>query len=163
MADMKTIFNDIPHLQLLIGCVAVILLATSGIAAVRAWMPGSTETEDVAFGGDKPPVPAAGLVDSTARSSSGSTDGDARIRSKCAECAVVESAREIDAPAKASDAAGWMARAGRNETSEKPARSYEVTVRIRDGSNRVFMHKTTANWHAGERLIFIAGASQANN
>ena len=163
MAEMKTTFNEIPHLRLLIGCVAVILLATSGIAAVMAWMPGAADTEDVVSAGGKLPALPGGMVDSPAQSSSESIDGGARMRSKCAECAVVESAREIDQPGKVSDPAGGVTRAGRNETSGKPARSYEVIVRIKDGSNRVFMNRTTANWHAGERLILIAGASQANN
>lgn len=41
------------------------------------------------------------------------------------------------------------------------AKSYEVTVRMRDGSSRAFMDANPANWRAGERVILIEAASRS--
>lgn len=35
--------------------------------------------------------------------------------------------------------------------------SYEYTVRLRDGSNRVFREQLPVTWRLGERLVFIDG------
>ena len=140
-ASMKANFTEVPHLRLLIAGVAVILLATSGIAAVMAWMPVAGDVAEVGLAPDRPPS-AAGPVGAEAQISAEPTEDDAHARSKCEECGIVASTREIPG---------------------KPARTYEVTVRMQDGSNRVFLHAGPANWRAGERLILIAGANQASN
>jgi hypothetical protein len=139
--------NEAPQLPLLIGAVAAILLGTSGIAAVMAWTPTS-------IGAQAPPAAER-------------AEGEARVRVKCAECGVVASTREIEQLGAGIDsdsgAAGGVTAGGRNETPEKSAKSYEVTVRMKDGSSRVFMEANPANWRPGERVIFIEGASQSND
>lgn len=162
--DMNMHFNEVPHLRLLIAGVAVILFGTSGIAAVMAWMPGSADMADDVVALDRlaPPVRPAGAE---AQISAESAEGDARSRAKCEECGIVASLRDIEQPAKGNDpaAGGGMARGTRNEMGGKPARRYEVTVRMQDGSSRVFMQAAPVNWRAGERLILIAGANHASN
>lgn len=59
-------------------------------------------------------------------------------RPGCAKCGVVASLRAI------------------RDSGEK-GRKHEVTVRMQDGSNHVFVAATTANWRTGSRLIVIEG------
>jgi hypothetical protein len=63
----------------------------------------------------------------------------------------------IDTPA----AAITPAKAGRNKTTVSMAASYEVTVRMTDGSRRVFqdVQANTPNWRLGERMIVIGGTA----
>lgn len=65
----------------------------------------------------------------------------ARAKKKCPECGFVQSVRRIEA---------------RGATPE----TYEITVRLRDGSTHVHTDATPANWRRGERIVFIAGERQ---
>ncbi len=134
---MKMQANEAPYLRLLIGGIAVILLGASGIAAVMAWTPTSTDVADAALALDKFPP---------------------RVRVKCAECGVVVSTREIEQLGE-----GGAPRGGQNEMPGTSARSYEVTIRMRDGSSRAFVDANPANWRPGERIIFIESASRSND
>ena len=55
---------------------------------------------------------------------------------RCAACGRIESRRELDA-------------------------SFEFTVRMADGSSRVFLEDTAVAWRLGERLIYIDGADRS--
>lgn len=66
---------------------------------------------------------------------------------KCAECGVVASTREVGEPG-----------AGDGHGPTETILRQEVTVRMKDGSIRVFMEATPGHWRAGERLILIEGA-----
>jgi hypothetical protein len=59
--------------------------------------------------------------------------------------------------------ASGMTTGGRNETPGKSAKSYEVTVRMKDGSSHMFTHSMPGNWRPGERVILIEGVKQASN
>jgi hypothetical protein len=69
-------------------------------------------------------------------------DGAGAAR-RCAACGRIESLRELDT----SFAAG------------KAIRMREFTVRMADGSSRVFLEDAAVGWRLGERLIYIDGAS----
>lgn len=64
-----------------------------------------------------------------------------RIRLKCVECGVVASTRELG-------------------TSAVATPNREVTVRMRDGSNRVFVAANSVRWRPGERIVLIEDASR---
>jgi hypothetical protein len=164
-ASMKTRANEPPYLLLLIGAGAVILLGTAAIAAVTAWIPTSTDLAGVVLAVDKLPTPPAGPVDAVAQISPARAEGAARVKVKCAECGVVASARKIGQLGGGIDpgAAGGLAMGGRNQTLDKSAQGYEVTVRMKDGASRVFMGANSANWRAGERVMIIKGTSQSND
>jgi hypothetical protein len=49
-----------------------------------------------------------------------------------------------------------------DETRAGSARSYEITVRLADGSRRVIDHASPANWRPGERVIVIDGANPSD-
>ena len=60
---------------------------------------------------------------------------------RCPHCGRIESRRKLGA-----DAAKSLA-----------APSYEYTVRMADGSSRMFREQMPVNWRLGERLIYIDG------
>ncbi len=114
------------------------------------------------------------FADTTARVAAVSTDPAAvadsiqdepPVAASCKQCGVVASMREIRQTEGSSDAPGrpGLIRASLKEAAVEPTRRYEVTVRMRDGSSRVFLHAPPANWRAGERLILIGGATHASN
>lgn len=130
-----------PPLRLLIGAAAAIVLAGSGIA-VMAWAPSSPR-----------------LAGEAGPSLAEPTDGNGRGRLKCAECGVVESTRALAQSGQAGD----VSRGGAREMAAKPTSRREVTVRMANGSRRVFIAAPAVSWRAGERLILIDGASQSND
>ncbi len=138
---MKTPVREAPYLRLLIGGIAVILLGLFGIAAVMAWAPASTEDSV-----DKLLTLPTKTVGS-------------HVRVKCEECGVVVSTREIEQPG----GSDGVPRGGQDEIPGTLAKSYEVTIRMNDGSNRVFMDTTPVNWRPGEGIVLIQGASQLND
>jgi hypothetical protein len=82
-------------------------------------------------------------VGTSAMSSPQATD-DADATRRCPQCGWIESQRELDATFAA----------------EKAVRIREFTVRMSDGSSRVFQEDDPAvGWRLRERLIFIDGAS----
>lgn len=167
---MKTLTNKKPNLKLLIGGVAVILLSSSGIAAVMAWMPASINMAGGVFVHDKPSLPKPSLpsarsVGAEAQALPGRPNRNSRVKVKCPECGVVASTRKIEQLGTGIHpvTTGGVKRGGRIEMPRKTTKSYEVTVRMKDGSSRVFMDATSANWRPGERVILIEGASQSND
>lgn len=129
---------EMPWRRLLIGVAAAVLLGVFGVSAVKAWAPASIDK------------------------SGGPGGADVRVRTRCAECGVVESTREIveaDPPA-ASPSGGEIDRLA---TNGKPVKRYEITVRMRDGASRVFVDATPASWRPGERVRFIEGAGRSSD
>jgi outer membrane lipoprotein SlyB len=110
----------------------------------------------------------------------------------CAECGVIESVREVDAKGKGSGIGavggavvggllGNQVGAGRgkdvmtvvgavggglagNEVEKrmKTTKSYEVTVRLNDGSSRVISEAGLPTWHIGDKVKVVNGAIQSN-
>jgi hypothetical protein len=64
------------------------------------------------------------------------------VAPRCAHCGWIESKREI----------------GPDVTNPSAAAIYEYTVRMADGSRRVFRQEPSVRWRVGERLILFAGA-----
>jgi hypothetical protein len=60
---------------------------------------------------------------------------------RCPHCGRIESKRKLGADAAAPRAAA----------------SYEYTLRMADGSSRVFQERRPVSWRLGERLIYIDG------
>lgn len=141
---MKTLVREVPYLRRLIGGIAVILLGLFGIAAVMAWVPALTEDSV-----DKLLTLPTKTVGS-------------HVRVKCEECGVVVSTREIEQPGGSGGVTRGR-RGGQDEILGKLAKSYEVTVRMNDGSNRVFIDTNLVNWRPGEGIVLIQGASQLND
>lgn len=110
---------------LLIASVATTLFCAAGIAAFMAWMPTALDN----------PKDHATLTEL-----SPGVVSDPPTRTTCAECGVIESVREIDT---------------RGEQGAESTRSYETTIRLRDGSRRVFIEATPRMWRSGTRVMVI--------
>jgi len=132
-------------LALLIVCTAVILLSNAGFARIADWGPISTEASGDSLAPDE--FPAA------------QTTSEARVSTRCAECGMFVSMREVESEGTGPGAARGGTAGNRDEIRVKTARSYEITIRMADGSSRVIGAANPANWRAGDRLIVIAGAN----
>lgn len=134
---MNTRTNMPSQLWFLVGTLVAILLVTSAIAAVTT-------------GRQLPIAPASDVPHARARQSNWEEGG------------VVVSIREIDYQAHrhGRGVAGALRTDGKKPFVEMPAKRYEVTVRMRDGSSRVFIESTSAHWRFGERIILIENADR---
>jgi hypothetical protein len=101
-------------LRRVVALIAMVVLATSAIAAVASWW-----HDPFAVTAPKVKAPRASGV-------------------KCAECGTVASTREVASP-----------------IVDSADRRYEITVRMNDGSSRVFVDASLASWRPGVRLILI--------
>jgi outer membrane lipoprotein SlyB len=111
---------------------------------------------------------------------------------RCAECGVVQSVREIATKGEGSGIGavggavvggllGHQVGGGRgqdvatvvgvvggavagNEVEKrvKSGKSYEITVRLEDGSSRVVHEATAPSWRTGDRVKVIGGVIQSN-
>ncbi|MFZ2855250.1 MAG: hypothetical protein WAZ34_14230 [Rhodocyclaceae bacterium] len=115
----------------------LLLLAAFGASGVAAWGKNTSEMADTAEAPDVQPI---------------ASESEARSRTRCSACGVVESARRI----------GQQNRPAHDGPSGNAAR-YEITIRMRDGTSRVFIDTNPTNWQVGERVSLIGGASQASN
>ena len=148
--DMNALFSKMPSLRLTIGVVAFFVLVLSGIGAVMAWVPNSTEvTGDSVVVNNLPALPEV----------------DPPASQKCMECGVVESSRTIVRDEEDIDrnAASRVKLGGLNEMPGKAVKMSEVTVRLNDGTTHQFADANLTNWRPGERLIFIEGVSSSTH
>ncbi len=114
------------------------------------------------------------------------------VAAKCAECGVIESVREIDAKGQGSGlgavggavvggllgnqvgggrgkdvmtvvgAVGGAVAGNEVEKRVKTTKSYEVTVRLNDGSSRVINEAGAPTWRIGDKVKIVNGAIQSN-
>jgi hypothetical protein len=130
-----------------------------------AWTPAATDEAGIVFASDKLPTPPDALLGAQAPRATPQGEGDTRPTVKCAGCGVIASMREIRQPATGIDpgTAGGTARRGQSDLPGESTRSYEVTVRMNDGSNHVFMDSKPANWRPGQRVILVEGRSHMHD
>lgn len=102
------------------------------------------------------PVPAAVFP---AIPISPATAENAPARRRCQECGVIASMREIgsDDMGRPVDGAVAVPAAGRDAKDTHPVRALELTVRFRDGSQRVLVDASPARWRLGEQMSVIDG------
>lgn len=125
-----------PRRLLLIASVVAVVLGTSGVAAMVAWPTDARDAAETLVSG-RPAAP---------------------LKASCAECGVVVSVTDIRTEQRDDLAARAMGRVA--EASDK---HYEVALRMRDGSSRVFMAAGPAHWRAGERVVLIEAAAPSND
>jgi outer membrane lipoprotein SlyB len=147
---MKTQADKSSFLQVLITGIAVILFSSAGVARMMGWGPNSTDDSgDILALEQAAPVP---------------TTSAARAQPRCPECGVIVSMREIELRNEDTGpgATGGALAGNQGETWVKSTRSYEITVRMADGSSRVLNDANPARWRHGERVIVIDGANPSN-
>jgi hypothetical protein len=128
-----------------IGRIVAIVLGVCGVVGVVAGLPAATDVGPVVSKHDGPRTKAP--------------------RPKCEECGVVASTREIDRLAvdRGATVPSMVMSGRRNDLAMASVKQYEVTVRMKDGSSRVFTDVNPSRWRAGERVILIEGASHSDN
>lgn len=121
-----------------IPSVAALLWCAVGIAGFVAWVPIALDEGHAAPTATSsiPARPAGELGDDAPANSLDA----APARTACAGCGVIESVREMDA---------------HGEYAAESIRSYEVTIRLQDGSRRVFSEATPRSWRSGTRVMII--------
>ena len=131
------------HLPSLIGGFAAILV--SGIAIGSLMLP-SQGADPMVERADAPRAASAPAITAPRTRAYG-----------CAECGVIESTREIEGP----DAMIRVHTSGQivsgGDIAGKPARNWEITIRLHDGSMHVITDANPARWKDGERVRVIAG------
>ena len=135
---MRTQVGQYPHLAMWIAGVA--LFCVAGIAALITWMPtaiGNPNDHATLAEPSRIPIQSAGAIGDTA---SARAVDDAPTGTTCTECGMIESVRES---------------AVRGEQAAESTRSYEVTIRFRDGSTRVFSEATPRMWRSGTAVKII--------
>jgi hypothetical protein len=70
------------------------------------------------------------------------TGAKANRRARCETCGVIQTIRRVDA-------------------TDGHAPTYEITIRLRDGSTRTNSNATPGNWRAGDRIMLINGGHAA--
>jgi outer membrane lipoprotein SlyB len=178
---METQASKFPPILLWSAGIAVILFCAAGIAAFTGWMPTSMGgTGD----GVMPDKHSANTATPVART--------AHARARCAECGVIESMREIDVRGEGTGlgavggavvggvlghqvgsgrgndvatvlgAVGGAVAGNQIEKSARSTKSYEITVRLEDGSSRVINEANPPTWRTGDKVKVINGVIQSN-
>jgi hypothetical protein len=118
--------------------IAIVVFSTVAMAnvPVARWLESSLEYAR------QLPTPEA--VGEAAQAALPADDGaaQARVRTRCDACGIVEAIRRID------------------PVGALPA-TYEFTVRLRDGSTRLSSDASPSKWRAGDAIMLIGGASSA--
>jgi outer membrane lipoprotein SlyB len=170
-----------------IAGIAMIVFSAVGIGAFMGWIPtsmgGSDDKAALATQAANPPEPAR----AKARAA------PARVASsKCADCGVVESVREVDVKGQGSGlgavggavvggvlgnqvgggrgkdvmtvvgAVGGAVAGNEVEKRVKSTKSYEITVRFDDGSSRAISEANAPSWSAGDRVRVVNGVIRSN-
>jgi hypothetical protein len=140
---------------LLIAEIAAVLLCAAAIypltASIQLMFGGSGSVAAPGESSATAPLAAAGEP--------AQGEPETRARARCADCAVIESTREIDIPADA-DATDGAAAGDRNAPQKLATRMYETVVRFQDGSMQVVSDANPTRWRPGERVIFIRGTDR---
>jgi outer membrane lipoprotein SlyB len=179
--DMETQAKKFPPILIWTAGVALTLFCAAGIAAFMGWIPASMGgTRD----GMMPEKHSANAAQPVARR--------AAAPAKCAECGVIESMREISVRGDGSGlgavggavvggvighqvgsgrgndvatvlgAVGGAVAGNQIEKQVKSTKSYEITVRLDDGSSRVISEANPPAWRTGDKVKVINGAIQSN-
>ena len=183
--------------------IAVVLFSAVGIGAVMGWIPtsmggqgDSAALETEARNGNAP-APTRSQTSPVQRKApvqvANSSPAPARASTRCAECGVIESVREINAKGSASGvgavggavvggllgnqvgggrgqdvmtvvgAVGGALAGNEVEKRVKSTKSYAITVRFDDGSSREINEANPPAWRAGDKVKVVNGVIQSNS
>lgn len=189
MATSVNNTSKTPHPLAWVAGIAVILFCLAGIAAIMGWIPTSIggasniemdqSAKKAAQSGTAKPKTAPAQVASSAPVA------------KCSNCGVIESVREITAKGEGSGigaaggaivggvlghqvgggsgkqiatvvgAVGGAVAGNEVEKRVKASKSYDITVRLDDGSTRVISEVNAPSWRSGDRVKIVDGAIRA--
>ncbi len=142
---MKTHVDKRPPPLVLITGIAVILFSAAGSAAIANWSPAATGGSSAFLLSENLPATPAPPV-----------SANTRTKTKCAECGVILSVREIEArTGGALSSATDSAPGDPDELRAQSDRQYEFTILMADRSLRWINDDNPAFWRLGERVVFI--------
>jgi hypothetical protein len=90
-----------------------------------------------------PALQEAQDISAGTQNATGHAGAKARRHPHCDECGVIQNIRRIDA-------------------ADGHAPTYEITIRLRDGSMRTSRNTSAGSWRAGDRLMLINPRKHAN-
>lgn len=171
-----------PQSMIWIVAIAVVLFSVTGMAALMGWLPPS-----MGFSSQS----GASFTPALTRASTPSGQRE-RAQPICANCGVIESTREVAMAGDPSGlgaaggavvggllgnqigdgkgkqiatvlgAVGGVMAGNEVEKRMKSSKSYEVAMKMADGSHRVIMEPVAGNWGVGDRVKVIDGKIIAN-
>ncbi|MBY0268556.1 MAG: glycine zipper 2TM domain-containing protein [Burkholderiales bacterium] len=179
-----------PHPLAWIVGIAVILFSVAGFAAIMGWIPtsigGAGNLE-----ADKSVKKSAQAVTPKTKTPPTQVASNAPASTKCSTCGVIESVREIAEKGEGSGlgaaggavvggllghqvgggtgkqiatvvgAVGGAVAGNEVEKRVKATKSYDITVRLDDGSTRVINEANPPSWRNGDRVKIVDGAIRA--
>lgn len=177
---METQVDKFPHPLLWAAGVAVILFSAVGTAAIMGWIPASMGGPDEVSTSvvQQPPGVAARQP--------------AETLVRCSSCGVIESSRAVTTSGEGSGlgaaggavvggllgnqvgggsgkkiatvvgAVGGAVAGNEVEKRVKTTTSYEVTVRMDDGSRRVVYEANAPTWRSGDQVRIVDGVIRSN-
>jgi len=178
--------------------IAIILFCAAGIAAIMGWIPtsiGSTRETALVADKEKPvkkntQLNAQPAVPAKVKAPPAQVASSAPV-TKCNDCGVIESVREIAAKGEGSGlgaaggavvggllghqvgggsgkqiatvvgAVGGAVAGNEVEKRVKATKSYDITVRLDDGSTRVVNELNAPSWRSGDRVRVVDGSIRA--
>ncbi len=184
--------NKSPHLLIWIAGIAVILFSVAGIAAIMGWIPTSmSRAPDVALTANDATTSAA-VKPALASSTHQAPVITQQAPVICHNCGVIESTRMVTTKGEGSGIGavggavvggllGNQIGAGRGKTAatvvgavggvvagneiEKrvnSTQSYQITVRMNDGTSRTFSEASAPGWRNGDRVKIVNDTIRAN-
>ena len=182
---METQTSKSPSPLMWVAGVALTLLCAAGISAIMGWIPTSMGRQGEPVATSKPMTQASPRGPAHLAS-------NVPARARCAQCGVIESTREIDTVGEGSGvgavggavaggvlghqvgngrgqdvatvvgAVGGAVLGNQIEKKVKSTKSYEVTVRMEDGSSRTIHQASAPAWHSGDHVKVADGAIVSN-
>ena len=188
---MEAQASKFPHPLMWVAGIAITVFCAAGVAAIMGWIPTSighpSDATAPQASAPQPPAPVARIHTAPAQVAS---NAPAHVR--CAECGVIESTREVDTQGEGSGlgavggavaggvlghqvgngrgqdiatvlgAVGGAVLGNQVEKKVKTTKSYEVTVRLNDGSSRVIHEAQPPAWHSGDHVKVVDGVIHSN-
>lgn len=178
-----------PHPLIWVAAVALIVFCAAGFAALMGWIPISSATPDE-HSLTQSSRPTTGSA--RPHGAKSQAPAPVLAAAKCAECGVIESVREIDSKGEGSGvgavggavvggvlgnqvghgttkkvmtavgAVGGAVAGNEIEKRVKTTKSYEITVRLEDGSTRMVTEASTPIWRTGDKVRVTNGVIQSN-
>lgn len=175
-----------PHPLAWVAGIAVILFCAAGFAAIMGWIPTSIGgTTDIEKSKVSSKTTQSGVVKPKTQLASSAPIA------KCSVCGAIESVLEVSAKGEGSGlgaaggavvggllghqvgggtgkqiatvvgAVGGAVAGNEVEKRVKAAKSYDITVRMDDGSSRVINESSAPSWRSGDRVKIVDGVIRA--
>lgn len=181
--------------------IAMVVFFATGTAAIMGWIPASIGHPADAAAISAPaksgaaiarPASPKAMPASEGRKGAVPASGPTVAATKCADCGVVESVREVESKGEGTGlgavggavvggvlgreigggrgkdvatvigAVGGVVAGNEIEKRVRATKSYEVDIRLDDGSRRVVREANLPAWRAGDRVRVVDGTIRAN-